>query len=180
MSTIAQELNQLEQAINQNLTSHREQLTRQQAQILALTQLLNSRGSNPLDAHCVSAIDRLIELFSKNQQSTDRVQQTLTSLIQAKDAPNLTLDKDNNLVTSMDLEVSELAQRLGLDSVSKLSAAARSSTMWAKLMNDYPDPDNYRWERPTIDRFKLGFYHLTQLKVTGTKPVKLVSGSALN
>lgn len=180
MSTIAQELNQLERAINQNLTSHREQLTRQQDQMSGLTQLLNARKDDHLDPHCISAINRLIELLNTNQQSTSQVQNILNSLTQAKDAKNLTVNDNGDLVTSMELEVGELAKRLKIDSPTQISTAANSSTTWAKLMNAHPDPDGYQWQRPVTKRFKLRLYHQTHLQITGTKAVKLVSGSVLN
>ena len=180
MSTIAQELNQLEQAINQNLTSHREQLTRQQDQITGLTQLLNARRDNQLDAHCISAMNRLIELLSTSQQSASQVQNILNSLTQAKDAQNLTIDQAGNIATSIQLEIAELAQRLNIDSATQVSTAAHSSTTWTRLMSTHPDPDGYQWQRPVTKRFKLSFYHQTHLHITGTKSVKLVSGSPLN
>jgi hypothetical protein len=180
MTTISQELNQLERAINQSLTNHREQLSRQQAQITSLTQLLNSRHNDSLDLHCLSAMNRLIELLEAETQSTDRVYTVLNSLTQAKDAQHLTIDSEGQVAATLQLELAELAQRLKIDSPTKLSAAANSESAWLKLMTAHPDPDGYQWQRPVMPRFKLAFHHKTHRQFTGTKPVKLTSGSALN
>ena len=180
MTTITQELNHLERAINQSLTNHREQLNRQQAQITALTQLLNSRHNDSLDVHCLSAMNRLIEMLAAETQSIDRVHTVLNSLTQAKDAQHLTIDSEGQVAATLQLELAELAGRLKIDSPTKLSAAANSASAWLKLMNTHPDPDGYQWQRPIGKRFGLAFYHKIHRQFTGTKPVKLTSGSSLN
>ncbi len=176
MTTISPELNQLERAISQTLASHSEHLDRQQKQIECLTQLLNLSNNGNLDAHCLSAMNRLIELLDSHQQSQDRVHSVLKSLTQAKDAPNLTIDRQGKIATCLRVELAELAQRLGIDAL-KLSAAIKNSTTWSNLMTKYPDPDGYEWQLPNS---KWGFYHKTHLLVTGTKAVKLEPGSSLN
>lgn len=179
MTTISQELNQLERAINQTLTSHRERLTRQQEQIQNLTQLMNLRQHDSLDAHCLSVMNRLIELLETDRASTDRVYDVLTALTQAKDAPQLTIDRQGEIATYLKMELADLAQRLQIDSPSKLSAAIHQPTAWAKLMAAHPDPDGYQWQYP-ISSKRGFFYHKTHLQVTGTKAVKLAVSSSLN
>jgi hypothetical protein len=176
MTTISQEFNQLERAINQSLTNHREQLSRQQAQITSLTQLLNSRHNDSLDLHCLSAMNRLIELLEAETQSTDRVYTVLNSLTQAKDAQHLTIDSEGKIATCLKVELAELARRLGVDLL-KLSAATKNLTTWSNLMARYPDPNGYEWQLPGS---KWGFYHKTHLLVTGTKAVKLEPVASLN
>jgi hypothetical protein len=176
MTTISQEINQLERVIHQTLTNHREHLTRQEEQMKCLTQLLNSRQNGSLDAHCLSAMNRLIELLN-DRQSTDRVHTILNSLTQAKDATDLTIDEHGEVAAVMKLELADLAQRLQIEPPSKLSAATNNPTAWAQLMAKHADPDGYKWQLPG---FKRGFYHKTHLQVTGTKAIKLAPGSSLN
>jgi hypothetical protein len=176
MTTISQEFNQLERAISQTLASHSEHLDRQQKQIECLNQLLNSSKNGNLDAHCLSAMNRLIELLDSNQQSQDRVHSVLKSLTQAKDAQNLTIDPHGKIATCLKVELAELARRLGVNPL-KLSAATKNPTTWSNLMAKYPDPDGYEWQLPGS---KWGFYYKTHLLVTGTKAVKLEPVASLN
>jgi uncharacterized coiled-coil protein SlyX len=176
MTTISQEINQLERVIHQTLTNHREHLTRQEEQMKCLTQLLNSRQNGSLDAHCLSAMNRLIELLN-DRQSTERFHSILNSLTQAKDATDLTIDEHGEVAAVMKLELADLAQRLQIEPPSKLSAATNNPTAWAQLMAKHADPDGYKWQLPG---FKRGFYHKTHLQVTGTKAIKLAPGSSLN
>ena len=177
MTTIGKELNQLERAINQTLANHSEHLARQQEQIKCLTQHLNSRQNGSMDTYCLTAMNQLIELLDTSQQSNDRVHSVLKSLTQAKDAVNLTIDNQGEVAMCLKLKLAELAQRLGINSLTKLSAATNNLTAWSKLMATYPDPDGYQWQLPG---FKRGFYHKAQLQVTGTKAVKLAPVSSLN
>ena len=177
MTTITQEINQLEQKIAQTLTNHRQQLTKEQDQINCLIQLLKSSKNNHLDAHCVKSIDRLIDLLNSTGQSNDRIYNALNSLTQAKDAQNLTIDAHGKIATILKLELGELATRLKVDPSVKLSAATNNPVAWAKVMKTYPDPDGYQWEYPG---FKFGFYHNTHRQVTGTKAVNLAANSSDN
>ncbi len=176
MTTISQEINQLERVIHQSLASHREYLTRQEEQMKSLTQLLNSRQNGSLDAHCVSAMNRLIELLT-DRQSTDRVHNILNSLTQAKDATDLTIDEHGEIAAVLRLELADLAHRLQIQPPTKLSAAIANPDAWAQLMLKHADSDGYKWQLPG---FKRGFYHKTHLTVTGTKAIKLAPGSSLN
>ncbi len=177
MTTINQEFDLLAQSVNQTLTTHHQQLQLQQEQIKSLTQLLNSCRNSTVDSHCISAIERLIEILDRHQQSAAQVYSVLNALTQAKDARNLTIDTQGEIATYLKLELGELAQRLGIDRITKLSTAANSTTGWSKLMAEYPDPDDYQWQFPSVKR---GFYHKTHQQVIGTKTVKLVSSSSLN
>lgn len=178
MTTIDREFNRIESAINQALTSHRQRLSCQQEQMKCLTQLLDSRRNDPLDPHCVSAIDRLTTALDRECQATDRVYGVLTSLTQAKDAPNLTIDLQGDLVTSLQLELDKLAQRLGIDAAA-LFAAAYTANVWAKLMTAHPDADGYQWQFPSAKR-SFGFYRKTKLQAIGTKPIEIAPGTSLN
>jgi uncharacterized coiled-coil protein SlyX len=177
MTTLNQEFDLLAQSVNQTLTAHHQQLQIQQEQIKSLTQLLNSCRNSSVDSHCISAIDRLIEMLDRHQQSASQVYSVLNALTQAKDARNLTIDTQGEIATYLKLELGELAQRLGIDRLTKLSTAANSATAWSKLMAEYADPDDYQWQFPS---FKRGFYHKTHQQVIGTKTIKLVSTSSLN
>jgi hypothetical protein len=177
MTTITQEFDRLAQSVNETLTNHSRQLQLQQQQIESLTQLLNSCRDKNLDTHCLSAIDRLTTLLDSQSQSIDRIDEVLNTLTQAKDAQSLTIDDRGELATSMQLELSQLAQRLKLDRVNSLSKAAHSITTWSKLMSSHPDPDGYQWQFPG---FKRGFYHKNNLQIIGTKATKLESGSTFN
>jgi hypothetical protein len=175
MKTINPKLNQLERAIDQTLTSHREQLQRQAEQINSLTQLLNTRQTLSLDEHCTSAMHRLTELLDRHQQANQQVYHVLTSLTETKDTQNLTLDCHGEIATCLKLELGELAQRLGIDRPSKLSTAANNTGAWSKLMAAYPDPDGYQWQLPAGKR---GFYHQTHLQAIGTKTISLTPDAA--
>jgi uncharacterized coiled-coil protein SlyX len=177
MTTLNQEFDLLAQSVNQTLTAHHQQLQLQQQQIKSLTQLLNSCRNSTVDSHCISAIERLIEILDRHQQSATQVYSVLNALTQAKDARNLTIDPQGEIATYLKLELGELAQRVGITQLTKLSTAANSAIAWAKLMTEYPDPDDYQWQFPS---FKRGFYHKTHLEVIGTKTVKLASTSSLN
>ena len=176
-STIVQEFDRLAQSVNESLTTHRQQLQREQDQIKCLTQLLNSCLSSSLDDHCVSAINRLIALLDRHQHSATQVYDVLNTLTQAKDVRDLTIDSQGEIATCLKLELGELAPRLGIDRLTKLSTAAHNAADWSKLMAAHPDPDGYQWQLPPTKR---GFYHKTHLQVVGTKTVKLVPGSSLN
>jgi hypothetical protein len=177
MTTINQELDRLAQSVNQTLTTHHQQLQIQQEQIKSLTQLLNSCRNSSVDSHCISAIERLIEILDRHQQSASEVYRVLNALTQAKDARNLTIDAQGEIATYLKLELGELAQRLGIDRLTKLSTAAHNATAWSNLMGEYPDPEDYQWQFPS---FKRGFYHKTHQEVVGTKTVKLAQSSSLN
>jgi hypothetical protein len=177
MTTINQELDRLAQSVNQTLTTHHQQLQIQQEQIKSLTQLLNSCRNSSVDSHCISAIERLIEILDRHQQSASEVYRVLNALTQAKDARNLTIDEQGEIATYLKLELGELAQRLGIDRLTKLSTAAHNATTWSNLMGEYPDPEDYQWQFPS---FKRGFYHKTHQEVVGTKTVKLAQSSSLN
>jgi hypothetical protein len=178
MTTIInQELDRLAQSVNQTLTTHQQQIQLEREQIKCLTQLLSSCVNFSLDEHCLSAIKRLTELLEKQQQSSTQVLTILTTLTQAKDAQNLTVDNKGEIATYLTLELGELAQRLGIDKFNKLSAATHHATDWSKLMSAYPDPDGYQWQLP---KSKRGFYHNTRLQVIGTKTVNLALTSSLN
>jgi uncharacterized glyoxalase superfamily protein PhnB len=180
MTTLNQEFDRLAQSVNQTLSIHQQQLHLQQEQIKSLTQLLHSsRTSSDLDAHCLSAIERLTILLDRHHQENERVCEVLDrTLTQAKDAQNLTVDASGEAATTLKLELAELAQRLGVDRL-KLSAASHAVTKWSKMMAASPDPDGYQWQFPSSKR-GLGFYHQTRLQIVGTKTVSLAVGTSLN
>ena len=178
MTTTTQELNQLEITISQTLASHRERIQLQQEQIHSLTQLLNTRRNSNLDNHCVSAMNRLVELLVRHQQSNGQVYNILTSLKDAKSLQNVTLDGKGEMVTHLNLELDKLAQRLGMPRAAKLLNAAHSKFAWARLMVDYPDPDGYKWQFPG---FKRGLYHQHHHQAIGVKAIDISAGkSTLN
>lgn len=177
MTTITQEFERLATSVNQTLTAQHHQLQVQQEQMKSLTQLLNARVNSSLDEHCISAIERLIASLDLHQQANNRVYAALSTLTQAKDARDLTIDSQGEIATSLNLELGELAQRLGIDQFTKLSTAAHNLNAWSNLMSVHPDPDGYQWQFPS---FKRGFYHNPRLQVTGTKTVKFGSNSSLN
>ncbi|PSB40306.1 hypothetical protein [Chamaesiphon polymorphus] len=177
MTIIDREFDRLAQSVHQTLITHQQQLQQQQAQIKSLTQLLNSCRNTTVEPHSLSAIDRLTELLDLHQQGNDRVCSILTTLTQAKDAEVLTIDSQGEMATSLKLELTQLAQRLGIESVTKLSKAAHRISEWSKLMSAHPDADGYQWQFPG---FKRGFYHNTRLQIVGTKPVAFAAGSSLN
>ncbi len=177
MTTITQEFDRLAQSVNETLSNHSRQLQLQKQEIESLTQLLNSCRQNSLDSHCLHAIERLTTLLDFQSQSIERIDEVLSTLTQAKDAQALTIDDRGELVTSMQLELSQLAERLKIDRVNSLAKATHSITTWSKLMSSHPDPDGYQWQFPG---FKRGFYHKTNLQIIGTKATKLESGSTLN
>jgi hypothetical protein len=174
MTTIGKEINQLELAISKALTSHGEKLELQQEQIKCLTQLLNVRPIETLDSHCLSAISRLTDILDRHQQSNQQVYNILTSLKEAKNAQNLTLNHHGEISIYLKLELPELAQRLKIDRATKLSAA-NSPTAWSKLMDTHPDPEGYLWQFP---EFKRGFYNKTHLQVTGIKAIEFAGDSS--
>jgi hypothetical protein len=176
MTIIDREFDRLAQSVHQTLTTHQQQLQQQQEQIKSLTQLLNSCRNTTVEPHSLSAIDRLTELLDLHQQGNDRVCSILTTLTQAKDAPILTIDSQGEIATTLKLELAQLAQRLGIDSL-KLSKAAHRVGEWSKLMTAHLDADGYQWQFPG---FKRGFYHNRHLQIIGTKPVALAAGSSLN
>ena len=167
----------LVQSVNQTLTTHQQQLQLEREQIKCLTQLLSSCENFSVDEHCLSAVKRLTELLDRHQNSADRVYDVLTTLTQAKEAQALTLDDRGELATAMRLKLGELATRLGIARLSKLSSAAHHQTDWSKLMSTHPDPEGYQWQFPDVKR---GFFHQTRLEIVGTKTVNLATGSALN
>lgn len=185
MSTISQEPEackssndeRLKHSIEQTLSSHQELLKLQQKQVECLTQLLTACRNSSLDNHCSSAIDRLTELLDRHQQDHHQVYNVLSTLQQAKDANNLTIDAQGKVVTYLKLELDEVAQRLKIEPPTKLSKAANHFTDWSKLMTAHPDPDGYQWQCPNVKR---GFFHKTHLQVTGTKTVELESRTSLN
>lgn len=179
MTTISQELDRLEQSIQKTLCSHQELLQLQQQQLECLTQLLNSRRAASLDAHCVSAIDRLTELLDRHQQANYQVYSVLSALKQAKDASALTIDPQGEIATYLKLTLGELTQRLKIDPPTKLSTAAYNASAWSNLMAKSPDPEGYQWQFPALKR-GFGFYHQTHLQVTGTKAVELLPSESLN
>ncbi|WP_310484833.1 hypothetical protein [Chamaesiphon sp. VAR_48_metabat_403] len=164
-------------SVDRALTEHQQQLQIEREQINCLMQLLNSRKNLSLDAHCLGAIERLTTSLDRHQQSTDRVSDAIEMLAQAKDAKLLTVDDRGEIATAVKLELSQLAQRLGIERITKLSAATHNVTEWSKLMQLHPDPEGYQWQFP---RSKRGFYHKTNLRIVGTKPVDLATGSSLN
>jgi hypothetical protein len=163
--------------VEQTLSSHQELLKLQQKQVECLTQLLIACRNSSLDNHCSSAIDRLTELLDRHQQDHSQVYNVLSTLQQAKDANNLTIDAQGKVVTYLKLELDEVAQRLKIEPPTKLSKAANHLTDWSKLMTAHPDPDGYQWQCPNVKR---GFFHKTHLQVTGTKTVELESRTSLN
>ena len=176
-TTIDREFDRLAQSVNQTLTTHQQQLQLEREQIKCLTQLLSSCVNFSLDEHCLSAIKRLTELLERHQQSATQVCDVLNTLAQAKDARNLTIDSQGAMATTLTLELTELAQRLGINPTTKLSKAVHNQAAWLRLMNSYLDPDGYQWQAPI---FKRGFHHNPHLKVIGTKAVKLAPSSSLN
>jgi hypothetical protein len=167
----------LVQSVNQTLTTHQQQLQLEREQIKCLTQLLSSCANFSVDEHCLGAVKRLTELLDRHQNSADRVYDVLNTLTQAKDAQALTLDSQGEIATSTKLELGELARRLGIARLSKLSSATHHQIEWSKLMSAHPDPDGYQWQFPG---FKRGFFHQTKLEIVGTKTVNIVTGSSLN
>lgn len=167
---------QITRAVNQTLTEHQQQLQLEREQIKCLMQLLNSRTNLSLDAHCLGAIERLTTSLDRHQQATDRVCDAIETLAQAKDAKLLTVDDRGQIAASVKLELSQLAQRLGIV-LNKLSAATHNVSEWSKLMQKHPDTQGYQWQFP---RSKRGFYHKANLLIVGTKPVDLATGSSLN
>lgn len=180
MTTLNQEFDRLAQSVNQTLSIHHQQLQLQQEQIKSLTQLLHScRNSSNLDAHCLSAIERLTTLLDRHQQENERIFGVLNStLTQAKDAQNLTINDRGEMATTLKLELAELAQRLGIDRI-KLSSASHTVKQWSKIMTTHPDPDGYQWQFPSPKR-GFGLYHQTRLQIVGAKTVSLLAGSPLN
>jgi hypothetical protein len=180
MTTLNQEFDRLAQSVSQTLSIHQQQLQLQQAQIKSLTQLLHScRNSGSLDAHCLSAMERLTTLLDRHQQENERICGLLDStLTQAKDARDLTVTASGELATTLKLELAQLAQRLGVDLL-KLSAASHTATKWSKLMAAHPDPDGYQWQFPVAKR-GFGLYHQTRQQIVGTKAVSVAGGSPLN
>jgi hypothetical protein len=170
MTTISPELNQLEIRMNQALTSHRERIQLQQEQIQSLTQLLNTRRQANLDTHCTVAIERLVELLDRHEQSNRQVYNLITSIKEAKNIQNLTLDGAGEIVSYLNLELDELAQRLGITKPIKLLTAAHNKVAWLKLMITYPDPDGYQWQFPGLKR---GLYHNKKIQAIGIKAVNL-------
>lgn len=168
---------QITRSVSKTLTEHQQQLQIEREQIKCLMQLLNSRTNLSLDAHCQSAIERLTISLNLHQQATDRVFDAIDTLVQAKDATLLTVDDRGEIATFVKLELSQLAQRLGIERITKLSAATHNVTEWSKLMRLHPDPEGYQWQFP---RSKRGFYHKTNLQIVGTKPVDLATGSPSN
>ncbi len=156
--------------MNQALTSHRERIQLQQEQIQSLTQLLNTRRNSNLDNHCTVAIDRLIELLDRHQQSHGQVYNLISSIKEAKNIQNLTLDGAGEIVTYLNLELDVLAQRLGIAKSVKLLTAAHNKVAWLKLMISYPDPDGYQWQFPGLKR---GLYHNKKMQAIGIKAVNL-------
>jgi hypothetical protein len=177
MATINQEFDRLAQSVNETLTTHHQELQLEREQIKCLTQLLSSAVNFSLDAHCLSAIERLTELLNRHQQATERVYTVLSTLTQAKDARDLTIDSQGEIATYLKLELGALGQRLGIDRLTKLTKAAHNKGDWSKLMTAHPDPDGYQWQFPG---FKGGFYHKIHLQIVGTKTAKLVPNSSLN
>ena len=178
MITTTQELNQLEITISKTLASHRERIQLQQEQIHSLTQLLNTRRNSSLDDHCVSAMNRLVELLDRHEQSNGQVYNILTSLKDAESFQNVTLDGRGEMVTQLNLELDKLAQRLGIPHSAKLLNAAHSKFAWARLMVNYPDPDGYKWQFPG---FKRGLYHQHHRLAVGVKAIDISAGkSTLN
>jgi hypothetical protein len=182
MTTTTPELNQLEITINQALASHKERIQLQQEQIQSLTQLLNTRRNSSLDNHCTSAINRLVELLDRHEQSNGQVYNLLTSLKDAKSLQNLTIDSKGEMVTYLNLELNELAQRLGIPKTAKLLTAAHNKVAWLKLMSTYPDRDGYQWQFPTVtSKGGFGFYHKNSLHAIGIKAIEISPGkSTLN
>jgi hypothetical protein len=182
MTTTTPELNQLEITINQTLATHRERIQLQQEQIHSLTQLLNTRRNSSLDNHCTSAMNRLVELLDRQEQSNGQVYNILTSLKDAKSLQNVTIDGKGEMVTYLDLELNELAQRLGVPKAAKLLTAARNKVAWLKLISTYADPDGYQWQFPTTkSKGGFGFYHKNSLHAIGVKAIEIGAGkSTLN
>jgi hypothetical protein len=177
MTNISQEFDRLAQSVNETLNNHHQQLQLEREQIKCLTQLLSSSASFSLDDQCINAIERLTELLDRHQQATTQVYNVLTALTQAKDARDLTIDSQGEIATYLKLELRELAQRLGIDPLAKLSKAVHHKHEWSKLMSAHPDPDGYQWQFP---QSKGGFYYQTRLQIIGTKATKLAPNTSLN
>jgi hypothetical protein len=177
MTTITQEFDRLAQSVNQTLTSQHQQLQIQQEQMKSLSQLLTASGNASLDEHCLSAIERLTASLDRQQQTNTQVYSILNTLTQAQDAQNLTLDRQGEMATCLNLSLAELAQRLGIDKFTKLSTATHYLPEWSKLMNSHPDPDGYQWQFPNSKR---GFFHNHRLQVIGTKAIEFAVTSSLN
>jgi hypothetical protein len=182
MTTTTPQLNQLEITINQALASHKERIQLQQEQIQSLTQLLNTRRNSNLDTHCMGAMNRLVELLDRQEQSNGQVYNILTSLKDAKSLQNVTVDGKGEMVTYLNLELDELAQRLGVPKTAKLLTAAHNKVAWLKLMSTYPDPDGYQWQFPTTkSKGGFGFYHKNSVHAIGVKAIDMSAGkSTLN
>ncbi len=179
MATTNPELNQLEITINQTLASHKERIQLQQTQIQSLIQLLNTRRNSSLDSHCISAMNRLVELLDRHEQSNGQVCNILTALKDAKSLQNLTLDSKGEMVTYLNLELDELAQRLGIPRSAKLLTAAHNKLDWLKIMSTYPDPDGYKWQFPTTkSKGGFGFYHKNRVHVIGVKAIDVTAGNS--
>jgi hypothetical protein len=174
MTTMTPELNQVEITINQTLASHRERIQLQQEQIHSLTQLLHTRRNASLDTHCVNAVNRLVELLDRHEQSNGQVYNILTSLKDAKSLQNVTVDGKGEMVTYLNLELNELARRLGVPNAAKLLTAAHNKVDWLKLMSTYPDPDGYKWQFPTTkSKGGFGFYHKNSVQAIGIKAIEM-------
>jgi uncharacterized protein YbcC (UPF0753/DUF2309 family) len=170
---------QISQSVNQALIKHQQELQLEREQIKCLTQLLSSCINFSPDEHCVVAIKRLTELLDRHQQASDRVCDVLNTLTQAKDAQDLTVNDQGEIVKRLELGLSELAQRLKIDHEHKLSAAIRNPLTWTKLMAAYADSDGYQWQFPHSKR---GFYRRSNLVIVGTKkiPIEVAPSAALN
>ncbi len=137
-----------------------------------MTQLLNTRRNSSLDTHCTSAMNRLVELLDRHEQSNGQVYNVLTSLKDAKSLQNVTLDGKGEMVTYLNLELDELAKRLGVPKAAKLLTAAHNKVTWLKLMATYPDPDGYKWQFPKIEsKGGFGFYHKNSVQAIGVKAI---------
>jgi hypothetical protein len=173
---------QLSQSVNQALIKHQQELQLEREQIKCLTQLLSSCINFSPDEHCLLAIKRLTELLERHQQASDRVCTVLNTLTQSKDAQDLTVNDQGEVVTCLRLDLTELTQRLKIDPAKQaknLAAAIRNPVAWSTLMNAHPDPDGYQWQFP---RSKRGFYDRRNLKIVGTKMVTIEASpsAALN
>ncbi len=173
MTTLVSNREQIERSIVQSLSHHRDILTSQQQRVESLAKSLAASQDGSVAAEDLNAMVRLIDAIEHQHQVNDRIYDVLTSLTQAKEAQPLTVANDK-LVNYLQLGLSELAQRLKIEPVTRLAAATNHLKSWSRLMAAHPDPEGYQWEFPKSKR-GLGFYHRTKVQVFGTKIADVVA-----
>jgi hypothetical protein len=150
MNATTDKSTELKTIIEAIVSSHQEQILKQQEQIEQLNQLLD------LQREYHTNLRNAIEL----PKYTHRVNLNLT----ASDIS----DRRGEVGTYYKLELSQLASRLGIVPDTKLSAATKNKAAWLKLMEQYIDPDGYQWQYPGL---RVGFYHQPDLEIIGTKAI---------